>query len=1217
MNDKVGRVQEILAKPDSPQIWWLRKNADYIAGAGRADVETNLAVVARNLGAVYVLVGALLFGIFGSLRFLADADPLPFHLPTWSVWDIKVSFWWWVPVVMLFVAVVLAIAYWLVPGGGRRHAVPPLLLWAGVLASAVYGLAVPDAATWSAAAIAALLLGRLVLEVTQWRIDRKQRGIAAIAPAPAGADRAADSVPSTLVRNRLTRALGAVLVGLVASVLWVVLDSLARVAADPDEMLPVDLWMLGSALIVLLLRFGAVARLQAAPGDQAVQWYAWGREIIVAGLAFVLAAILVFFVDVLVHRAFGASPLLGIWATATALAGSAIVGRWFRFLNLSSLQQAYGQKLVRTFLGASNDVRVRPSGADGPLPVEISSPDDDVYFDEYHPERHGGPLHLVNTCVNHTVADESGRQLQDDKGLPMCVGPAGLSVGRKYHALWEQRRGLPADRSIVRPLPVAPDPNAFHVLARSDRKAPRVERLRLGQWLAISAAAVATGAGRFTSVPQSLLLGLLNVRLGYWWDTHIRAGKRPSRYPRSPWRRLKSFPASLFRTQATLLNEWRGYFRGPAERLWSLSDGGHFENSALYELIRRRLAFIIAVDGAEDEQYQLGDLAILTRQVRLDFDAKIHWLDPSGPRTAGTSSWARFNDALDSPVPVLIRSFIDPSAVGALSELKRDGPHCCALARITYGDDPGSESWLLLVKANLAPPLPMDVRNYAAQHPTFPNESTANQFFKDDQWESYRALGERAGARVFRPRTEIARAVQPNAPPAKAIAVETLSGWDTLRLQWFVTVPTSLRGFVTPIRWLSWLRSRGSAGRRTMDFLRQLRAKYGADQLWTWFPIWGWFPLGRTLLVFAPQTIEAVLESDDNAADPLLKKRALSRFVPEALVISSGDKWRARRRFNEKVLDFGRLHRYADAFTQAVRDEMERRELPDVLTWADFEELGAGISQRIILGVTQSRPELTAQLAPLVRRSNFLVRDWTAFLAYYYRIEEDLKAVDEADPRRCLLADSGKLLRNRTATETTRVPAQIGFWLFVLKDAVELHVARTLALIAAHPEVQKWVREEISKAGTLAPGTIDGLQRLEACLLEQLRLWTPVPILLRRAVRPFPLRGEIPIEAEQQILIHAGFYHRDARVFGERANRFSPDAIAGGGRAGRAPDTYMFSAHRQECAGRSLVTFVLKATLASLLSRYRFKLISPTIERDPIPYLYDHFSVKLRTIRDA
>ncbi|MGH9960876.1 MAG: cytochrome P450 [Pyrinomonadaceae bacterium] len=81
------------------------------------------------------------------------------------------------------------------------------------------------------------------------------------------------------------------------------------------------------------------------------------------------------------------------------------------------------------------------------------------------------------------------------------------------------------------------------------------------------------------------------------------------------------------------------------------------------------------------------------------------------------------------------------------------------------------------------------------------------------------------------------------------------------------------------------------------------------------------------------------------------------------------------------------------------------------------------------------------------------------------------------------------------------------------------------------------------ETATLTAQAIDGLQYLDACIREQLRLWTPVPVLLRRAVKSFSLRGEIPIEAGQQILMHTSFYHRDSRAFGEVANQFSPDSV--------------------------------------------------------------------------
>jgi cytochrome P450 len=443
------------------------------------------------------------------------------------------------------------------------------------------------------------------------------------------------------------------------------------------------------------------------------------------------------------------------------------------------------------------------------------------------------------------------------------------------------------------------------------------------------------------------------------------------------------------------------------------------------------------------------------------------------------------------------------------------------------------------------------------------------------------------------------------------IEVKKISLWDTLRLQLFVSIPAFFLGLVAGNRWVVSYVSRHGAGRATMHFFRDLRDKYRCDHLWAWFP--GWFPVRRTLLVLAPETIEAVLLSDANAADPFLKKRALSRFIPDALVISSGDEWRHRRGFNENVLATGKPHEDRETFRRIASREVEELtgERPGELRWADFQSLGERISHQVILGTGEIKPELTAQLARMVRWSNVLLRHGPSFAAFYEHIERFLTRKEPASTA-CLRHDSSALLESGSAGETTRVPAQIGFWFFVLKDALELHVARTLALIASHPEVQTKARQEVRAAGTLTVEAIEGLHYLEACLREQLRLWTPVPMLLRRATKAFSLRDEIPIEAEQQILIHAGFYHRDARYFGAYADTFLPEATDY-----EFPTVYFFSAHRQSCAGRTLATFLLKATLASLLSRLRFELVAPAIEPGRIPYLYDHFSVGLRTIPEA
>jgi len=286
---------------------------------------------------------------------------------------------------------------------------------------------------------------------------------------------------------------------------------------------------------------------------------------------------------------------------------------------------------------------------------------------------------------------------------------------------------------------VAPDPNTFHVLARSDGEKAAVEQLSLGRWLAISAAALTTGSGRKSSLPLSLLLGLFNVRLGYWWNSGIAPGKRPGRYPPNLWRRIKSLPSTVFSVQAMLLNEWRDHFKGPSAKRWYLSDGGHFDNTGIYELVRRRLPFIIAVDASQDACNELVDVAVLMRQVRLDFGAELEWLDLDPTDAA---DWADLN------IPAWIGRLIkNHSLIGGLDQIGSKGKCCAVLARIKYPTAP--DGWLLLIKANLAPPLQADVRTYARTTRISPTSRRSTSSSTTANGESYRSLGQSAGHAIF------------------------------------------------------------------------------------------------------------------------------------------------------------------------------------------------------------------------------------------------------------------------------------------------------------------------------------------------------------------------------------------------------------------------------------------------------------------------------------
>jgi hypothetical protein len=86
-----------------------------------------------------------------------------------------------------------------------------------------------------------------------------------------------------------------------------------------------------------------------------------------------------------------------------------------------------------------------------------------------------------------------------------------------------------------------------------------------------------------------------------------------------------------------------------------------------------------------------------------------------------------------------VRIEMDPMETAGGSASGR--PHYMT-GRIYYDNDRAeSAGTLLYVKPALSGDEPIDVVNYAKDHPSFPHESTANQWFTEAQFESYRMLG--------------------------------------------------------------------------------------------------------------------------------------------------------------------------------------------------------------------------------------------------------------------------------------------------------------------------------------------------------------------------------------------------------------------------------------------------------------------------------------------
>jgi choline dehydrogenase-like flavoprotein len=813
--DHCGRVQDTLKNTSSTPLYWLRTQANYIFATGANDLRLNLAVLWRNLFAIYLVVGALLFTCFGLLAWLAGALPGIAHRLGFFLWPtvlqplfaapevrgIEFSPWWWLPLFALALGLLPAtLGFWLAPkmGSYRQYPFFPLLSWLVLLIGALIALSFPRGMAYALGVVLVLLLAWFWQEAARWGAIRGHE-----------TDAERQKV-GEIVRNRVLRSVGATMFIFFALLLWVVLDTFALFFARTGW--AAALTMLAAALMPLMPLLQQVA-MNAKKSLSNGNGKNFSAERAAAMFGIPLALFFLLVVDVHAHRLFLAYPGWdwGLFIICVTGVFSLALGRAFEFLNLSSLHATYAARLVRTFQGASNEERIYASSSSEGHDVGVAHPGDDIAWGEYHPERHGGPLHFINMTINESVDIASERDIRERKGLPMCVTPNGVSVGRRYFALWTRPGNMPwwqrlrrwiagidaSDRkplfskirrstkpkapalTALKALPVSSNPNEFHVLATKESHSADVESLSLGDWIAISGAAFSTGLGRATSLGLSLFLGLVNIRLGYWWDSGIRQEERPGEYPQSFWRRLKRLPTTLFRAQSMLLAEWRGRFYGPARWFWYLSDGGHFENTGLYELLRRRVRFMIVSEAGADPDYEWSDVALLMQQVREDFRAEIVWIDFKSVReqankvenvrltkmtaedravearkSAAQRRAERWEGLLNafgdvSPRPdAWIRDWIDPDSLGALSEIQREGRYHAALARVTYfeGDD---VCWILLLKPGLDVRFTQDLTNYGKVNPAFPNTPTFDQFFDDIQWESYRSLGQQIGLQTL------------------------------------------------------------------------------------------------------------------------------------------------------------------------------------------------------------------------------------------------------------------------------------------------------------------------------------------------------------------------------------------------------------------------------------------------------------------------------------
>ena len=360
--------------------------------------------------------------------------------------------------------------------------------------------------------------------------------------------------------------------------------------------------------------------------------------------------------------------------------------------NQFSLHAMYRNRLTRAYLRAS-----RPRDARAADPFTGFDKGDDLPIGSLWPavttdaqrgrdrDERMPPLHVVNMTLNLVSRKSLAWQQRQAASLAVTALHAGSAfVGYR-------RTSAPEDGPLAEtPPPLYGGP----------------EGLSLGTAVTISGAAASPESGYNSSPAVTFLMALFNARLGWWLGNPGAPGDRTFHKPCPP---IGVLP---------LMREMFGLATDTSDFVF-LSDGGHFENLGIYEMVLRRCRFILVSDGGCDPTASFEDLGNALRKIRIDLGVPIEF---------------------PTRMPIFARE----------SRTDAAGTYW-AIARIRYsqidrpaGDpapDDDYDGVLLYVKPAIYGHEPADVDNYARMSPAFPHESTADQFFTESQFESYRALG--------------------------------------------------------------------------------------------------------------------------------------------------------------------------------------------------------------------------------------------------------------------------------------------------------------------------------------------------------------------------------------------------------------------------------------------------------------------------------------------
>ncbi|KAK7870816.1 hypothetical protein R5R35_014406 [Gryllus longicercus] len=412
-----------------------------------------------------------------------------------------------------------------------------------------------------------------------------------------------------------------------------------------------------------------------------------------------------------------------------------------------------------------------------------------------------------------------------------------------------------------------------------------------------------------------------------------------------------------------------------------------------------------------------------------------------------------------------------------------------------------------------------------------------------------------------------------------------------------------------------------------------------AKNLMTKYQPFGRIYMGPLLCVVSscPQDIEKFLSDYKYLSKSIFYNKLLEPWLGTGLLLSTGDKWRSRRKALTPAFHFRILEQFApvflscgDEFVRQLRkraggDTFDVVPLIKLLTLDIICETAMGVKINAQTDANSTYVQAVNEITSITAMR--AIRPWLHLDFIFYmttpgrRYKKCLQvlhgttervirerregllemgkdsamnsAIDVDDigrRRRVAFLDLLLLAARDGSLSVADIREEVDTFMFEGQDTTEAALSFAIYLLASHPDVQEKVLEELKSvfdwSQPLHPTIqqLGELKYLEMVIKEVLRLYPSVPVILRDITQDdkLPSTGHV-IPDGTMMIISPWAVHRNPEVYPD-PEKFDPERFSAGETARRHPYAFLpFSAGPRNCIGQRFAMLEMKSVLAKVI----------------------------------